>query len=477
MDRRSDRSPPGLSVLVLGMHRSGTSAVAGALERAGLWRGDNGAQLLTRPENPLGFAERTDVVSLDDRLLESQGWTWDTPGSVPPDNPLPHPDLVRAGRDLIEQGFGDRGRWFVKDPRISLLLPWWRQILLDRFVAVVTMRPAIEVAWSLSVLYGTRIELGLALWGAYYRHIARGLSGLPTVVVDFAALTVDPSSTTRALLDALHGLGVSGPFDVDEAIASIHPVLRRKTQPQSIAPDDAILEPFLELERAFTTAPVVAHKHFRLDVAPPSPWETAVLGLHGDLQRAQRVAGAESAVLRSDLDAAATDLDSLRIQMASAKRVLQSNKRLLDTVRGRTAGHAAPAPTSSFDAEWYLATYSDVRESGMDPLEHYLRHGTSEGREPRSGFDTEKYLEEHPIVREQGLNPLLHSMGYEVRSASEPKPETSDTNGIAVINVGPTAVESHQAALSGGLLSGGQDTTGNNGVEASIVSSSDRRAG
>ena len=40
-----------------------------------------------------------------------------------------------------------------------------------------------------------------------------------------------------------------------------------------------------------------------------------------------------------------------------------------------------------FDARWYLATYADVRESGVDPFEHFLTHGWKEGRWPTPTLD------------------------------------------------------------------------------------------
>ncbi|MCH4564682.1 hypothetical protein MKP05_16395 [Halomonas sp. EGI 63088] len=65
-----------------------------------------------------------------------------------------------------------------------------------------------------------------------------------------------------------------------------------------------------------------------------------------------------------------------------------------------------------FDAEWYLATYSDVREAGMPPLEHFLRFGGQEGRSPGPNFDSHWYLTEYLDVAESGMNPLLHYLKF-----------------------------------------------------------------
>ena len=65
-----------------------------------------------------------------------------------------------------------------------------------------------------------------------------------------------------------------------------------------------------------------------------------------------------------------------------------------------------------FDAEWYLATYPDIREAGMPPLEHFLRFGGQEGRSPGPNFDSHWYLTEYLDVAESGMNPLLHYLKF-----------------------------------------------------------------
>ncbi|WP_218419445.1 hypothetical protein [Alteromonas lipotrueae] len=61
-----------------------------------------------------------------------------------------------------------------------------------------------------------------------------------------------------------------------------------------------------------------------------------------------------------------------------------------------------------FDAKWYLETYKDVAAVGIEPMQHYLSSGASEGRNPSSRFDGNWYLQRYPDVAETGMNPLLH---------------------------------------------------------------------
>jgi Sulfotransferase family len=60
-----------------------------------------------------------------------------------------------------------------------------------------------------------------------------------------------------------------------------------------------------------------------------------------------------------------------------------------------------------FDPGFYLERYPDVRQAGIDPLRHYLRHGAAEGRKPHPLFQPDHYLARCPEARNSG-NPLLH---------------------------------------------------------------------
>lgn len=61
-----------------------------------------------------------------------------------------------------------------------------------------------------------------------------------------------------------------------------------------------------------------------------------------------------------------------------------------------------------FDTAYYLAIYRDVRESGLNALDHYLQHGWREGRKPRQDFDPAFYLAQNDDVRQSGINPFYH---------------------------------------------------------------------
>ena len=70
------------------------------------------------------------------------------------------------------------------------------------------------------------------------------------------------------------------------------------------------------------------------------------------------------------------------------------------------------AKSKYFDEKWYLQTYPDVKQSGQNPVEHYMRYGWKEGRNPGADFNTNVYLEINADVKRAGINPLLHYEKY-----------------------------------------------------------------
>jgi len=63
-----------------------------------------------------------------------------------------------------------------------------------------------------------------------------------------------------------------------------------------------------------------------------------------------------------------------------------------------------------FDADWYAQAYPDVGQTGMDPLDHYLRYGAFEGRDPAPGVDSKAYMAANPHLKGLGMSVLEHQV-------------------------------------------------------------------
>src|SRR5690349_16741727 len=141
-----------MKVVVTGMHRSGTSAVAGLVDV--LLPAGSGPVMPGRLENPRGFFEREDVAGFNDAWLGTFDAAWWAPRvlSAADFAAVPEQDLIDArGRLDLTSAEED---WYVKDPRLSLLLPLWDRLVLEHLPVVVCIRHPLAVADSLALRNG-----------------------------------------------------------------------------------------------------------------------------------------------------------------------------------------------------------------------------------------------------------------------------------------------------------------------------------
>lgn len=220
-----------MGVLVLGMHRSGTSALAGALEAMGFDVGPDDDVMPADAGNPEGYFELLSIVRADDDLLAHFGGRWDSPPEFTPgwSEDDVAVDFVDATRAALSELF-ESDHYLLKDPRISILLPLWRRITNDNGCAVVIVRDPLEVAASLTRRNGLPTLTGLALWAHYNRAMLRDLHGARVHVCNYADLVENPDGVLNDIAASLRAWGeASEEIDLAKAIASIHPELRRNT--------------------------------------------------------------------------------------------------------------------------------------------------------------------------------------------------------------------------------------------------------
>jgi hypothetical protein len=207
--------------MVVGMHRSGTSAVTRLVNLLGvpLGRADD---LYSAEDNPSGHWESRQLCDLDNMILRVfGGFDFAMP-------PMPRSWLqsrraseirtvMRATFDHVYQG----ERWLWKDPRLCLTLPLWRQVLSD-FCVVFVVRDAGPVVRSLHRREGFPLFYCYALWDDYNRRAVAALSGLPVVTVDFDSMLEDPLHRVKLLSEGLSCVGVQLNDEIGSAAASLH---------------------------------------------------------------------------------------------------------------------------------------------------------------------------------------------------------------------------------------------------------------
>jgi hypothetical protein len=178
------------ALIIIGMHRSGTSLVASMLHSAGL---DVGKQLMSAHEsiNAKGFYENLDFVRFHEQVLESLGesrFGWTTKINLRvPETQAPLVD------DLLARNSSD-GAWGWKDPRTTLFLQYWSE-RLPKANFIFVHRPPWEVIDSLyrrgDQEFQSSPRLAVDIWTSYNRAILnfmdrnsdRGLlTGLQSIV-------------------------------------------------------------------------------------------------------------------------------------------------------------------------------------------------------------------------------------------------------------------------------------------------------
>ena len=103
----------------------------------------------------------------------------------------------------------------------------------------------------------------------------------------------------------------------------------------------------------------------------------------------------------------------------------------------RQAALLAPAEqtvAATFDAEYYLGAYPDVRACGMDPFFHFHHHGTWELRNPNAWFDTGYYVRSNSDVLESGIDPFWHYLVFGKDEGRLPRrPEAAGRAALAAV--------------------------------------------
>lgn len=164
------------ALLVLGMHRAGTSALARVLALRGASLPEN--LLPANQGNVDGYWEPQGVVELNERIFDACDTAWDDPFA--PQQLESEQSVIAAfagqARAVLEREYGDAKLIVLKDPRCTLLRGFWSEALAASGYGVspvVIMRPCADVAASLARRDGTSLEAAAWLYVAYALESAR----------------------------------------------------------------------------------------------------------------------------------------------------------------------------------------------------------------------------------------------------------------------------------------------------------------
>jgi len=230
------------AILVLGMHRSGTSALTRLLGLLGADLPKN--QMGRHSSNEAGHWESQDLFRLHEEMLNSVGSNWQDWRAF--DSDWFQSDAAKSYKaralQVLADDFATSRLFVVKDPRICRFVPFWLAVFNDfraRPFAVLPVRNPIEVAASLKERNGLSREKSLLLWLRHVldaekdsRETARAVTAFETMITDWPRLV---STISRAT-------GLQWPRDVAEARGEIEefltPRLRHHVVPHARLSDD-----------------------------------------------------------------------------------------------------------------------------------------------------------------------------------------------------------------------------------------------
>ncbi|MEO1039953.1 MAG: glycosyltransferase [Pseudomonadota bacterium] len=181
-----------IALFVLGMHRSGTSALARVLNLLGAKLPED--LLGANKFNPTGYWEPRAVIDQNEAFLAELGASWDAPAFDRADIGPRREDMVKAAAEVLASAYGDAELIVVKDPRCTLFADIWadaaeRAGYQPRLVAI--SRSVDAVAQSLSRRDAMTPDEAGALWCWYGACTLEALDNHGGALLDYGAMTTN----------------------------------------------------------------------------------------------------------------------------------------------------------------------------------------------------------------------------------------------------------------------------------------------
>lgn len=194
------------ALVVIGMHRSGTSALSGLLDELGVFMGKSlfAAQ---KGVNEKGFFENSELVKLNDLLLDAQLSSWDDP--LMTTETASSEDLLRdyeqSAQKMLTTDYSSQTLWGMKDPRTTLVLPFWRHIFSSlpsvKVNYILMLRSPFEVAGSLKKRDDFSLEKSLMLWLNYTFLGYFNSLDAPRLIVSYDNLLSSPETIAKGIAE------------------------------------------------------------------------------------------------------------------------------------------------------------------------------------------------------------------------------------------------------------------------------------
>jgi|GEM_PF-417362 len=272
-------------VIVLGMHRSGTSALTRCINLLGVPTGRSDDLVPGGEANAKGYWESSILQRINDEVLAAWDATWYAPPCWTKNwSESPRLDRLRQRALAALREVFPTGQWVWKDPRNCLTFPLWQSLLPASPRLVFIWRDPVEVGQSLLRAEGLAPHIDFTLWTLYNAAALRNAEGLPMFVVSYDALIRDSVHVLERLRIFLekHSVNVEQAVPAEAVQAFLDPGLRHFAAddcappglPQFSCEQRAMLDYLRKLPEE--------HESFQLDGLPagPGPMSYHVLDAH-----------------------------------------------------------------------------------------------------------------------------------------------------------------------------------------------------
>ncbi|QSR89625.1 glycosyltransferase [Methylacidiphilum caldifontis] len=443
-------------IIVLGMHRSGTSALTRSLVELGLSIGEK--ILEPQPDNPTGFWEDKDIMEINEEILAASGSSWDS--FAPPSLDFHEPRMVallKKAEDLLEQKL--KGKDFTfKDPRTIRLLRFWHAVfekLCIRPSYLLVIRNPLSVGYSLYKRNQFPVVKSFCLW------LSHNVSPWPLyapfleAVVDYDQFLQQPERDLQRIAEVL-----SLHYDEKAVLALKRNFLKEEYRhahfkDQDLEQNQAAFYPLVEswkLLKSMTVHPLPQQAKEGMDrLSREFSAFHDLFGLIDSYYRRQKEITAQlyskEKKLIEELQDTKHQISELKAKLKQNHLVRNANLKFIAKISRdlfhleakekkkkwgwRKKEEVDPVKATAirliesglFDPGYYWSSYPDVEQSQLDPLLHYIQYGWKEGRNPNGYFDSAYYLEQNADVKAAGVNPLLHFIEQGWKEGRNPHPD------------------------------------------------------
>jgi hypothetical protein len=193
-------------IVVLGMHRSGTSAITRSLQVMGVELGDK--FLPPQEDNITGFWEDADINAINIEILNSLGSEWHflTPVQQTDIDILRKNGYFQQALEILEKKMSGTDIFGFKDPRLAKLFPFWKEVFIQSQLNVsyiLSIRHPLSVSKSLEKRDGFDLEKGSLLWLEHIINSLVGTLGESCVLVDYDRLIQSPETEIKNIAKGL----------------------------------------------------------------------------------------------------------------------------------------------------------------------------------------------------------------------------------------------------------------------------------